>query len=150
MRTPWGLAVAAMLAVGVPCQSQAAHGQGTVSFRPAEVVRDPCLQRIWQLVRNPDHPAGPGRWVEVASSLGREQLLESRVAIRAGDRVLVKQSSEWMEAKFGAVALESARVGERLLVRLTTGVSAAPGPVVTVEATAAGAAEWRSERGAGR
>ena len=69
--------------------------------------------------------------------------LASPVTIRIGDHVTVDQQSEVMQARFQAVALESAGVGQRLLVRLNAGAnSQRSGPVIPVLATGAGRAKW--------
>jgi hypothetical protein len=137
---------------------------------------DPCLGSHWQLHIDPEHPAWPGRLVLVnasagrkASSAGRTELggygfdpikthpgavanlfptLALQEAVHAGDRLVVEQDSPVLHAEFRAVALESARVGEEMRVRLTAG-STVPlsiqGRIVHVIATGSGRARWTFE-----
>ncbi len=115
--------------------------------RQATVIRDPCLNVRWQLQADPTHPAGPGRLVEFSGSFASgDPQREQWPLIRAGDCVLVTQSTGWVTALLMAVALEPARVGESFRVRLASGLGEGSrffgGPVVQVEATGAGAARW--------
>jgi flagella basal body P-ring formation protein FlgA len=73
--------------------------------------------------------------------------------IRAGDRVTVDQETQVLHARFQAVALESAAVGQRMKVRLGTGTHSAQGldgTVIAVLATAAGQAQWLTVERIGR
>jgi hypothetical protein len=66
--------------------------------------------------------------------------------IRAGDQVVVDQRSTVIQARFQAVALESARMGEKLRVRLSTGGNAqntSRSAVIAVRAIGAGQAQWQ-------
>jgi hypothetical protein len=76
------------------------------------------------------------------------------MAIRAGDRLTVDQDSQTLRARFGAVALESAGIGQQVRVRLIMGNGlrlgknvelTAPGPVVPVTVTGPGSAQWQTE-----
>jgi flagella basal body P-ring formation protein FlgA len=103
-----------------------------------------------------EHPGGPGRLLRVvpAGSETRkfrtDDGLESdpaaiRPVIRAGDRVVVEESSAVAEARLGAVALESARAGSALNVRLEIG-----GRVVRAVALGTGRAVFQVEIGVRR
>jgi hypothetical protein len=127
-------------------------------------IFDPCLGKRWELAVDPLHPAGPWRMVLVDS--GPEPSVPANVvraassalpdpsspgfpapAIRAGDRVTVEQRTAWLQARFTAVALESAGVGASFRVRLTSARNAPgpnSGPVLKVRATASGRALWDS------
>jgi len=135
---------------------------------------DPCLGSRWQLKVNPAHPSWPGRvmlvdaggggssirapkrWLPKADSANARGTVWAALStptdlsppvIRSGDRVVVDQRSKVMQAHFQAVALETAGVGERLRVRISTSGNAqntSRGPVISVQATGVGQAQWLS------
>jgi hypothetical protein len=139
---------------------------------------DPCLGSHWKIQTNAEHPGWPGRLVlmdagavrggqrgnsasavSVEDKVGRVSSSSREVprfspnlalplAVRTGDRLIVEQDSAVLHAEFQAVALESARAGDRLRVRLSAG-STAPlsiaGKVVSVLVTGAGQARWTFE-----
>ncbi len=145
---------------------------------------DPCLGGIWQLTADPHNPQSPGHLILVHKNLtfahleslgegrqvprqGRSTLVEAGptvvhpsmppVVIRPGDRVVVHQESAKVEGQFEAVALEMARTGQSVRVRLravrnaeseNSGVFATPinGPILTVQATGPGAAQLNTAR----
>jgi hypothetical protein len=134
---------------------------------------DPCLGSRWQLVLNSAHPSWPGRVMLVDASGGGSSVRASKhlpskagsagtrgtgwaavstqadlslPVIRAGDQVVVDQRSTVIQARFQAVALESARMGEKLRVRLSTGGNAqntSRSAVIAVRAIGAGQAQWQ-------
>jgi hypothetical protein len=137
---------------------------------------DPCLGSRWQLQIDPAHPDRPGRLILISSGDVRQSARgdesasemfrldetvnpswESRshipnltlpVAIRAGEHLIVEQDSRILRARFQAIALESARVGQRMRVRLSAGATmpvSMTGAVISVIATGAGRAMWLSE-----
>jgi hypothetical protein len=133
-------------------------------------IADPCLGHHWQLVIDPTHPGWPGRLILLDQKAQSAQNPQNRnqpdnrmqaglkrsvsdmqsMVIRAGDRVTVDQDSGVLDARFEAVALESAWTGEKLRVRLIVagrrqGQNSelnAPGPVIPVVATGIGLARW--------
>jgi hypothetical protein len=115
-------------------------------------IDDPHLGTQWLLMRNPDHPGGPGRLVMVSgtrtvnqqrelgawvSEPGTEPLL---TVIRAGDRVIVEANSPVVEARLEAVALNPAAIGSPLDVRLKIG-----GKVLRAVALGVGRAALQAE-----
>jgi hypothetical protein len=133
-------------------------------------IADPCLGHHWQLVIDPIHPDWPGRLILLDQNAQNTQNTQNRnqsdnrvqtgpkrsvsdmqsMVIRAGDRVTVDQDSGVLDARFEAVALESAWAGEKLRVRLIVagrrqGQNSelnVPGPVIPVVATGIGLARW--------
>jgi hypothetical protein len=67
------------------------------------------------------------------------------IVIRVGDPVTVDQSSPVLQARFLAVALERAVVGQRLRVRLRVPRAEGVGVVVSVIAVGTGRASWLSD-----
>jgi len=84
------------------------------------------------------------------SAEGSGQLAPVMV-IRTGDRIIVEQDSEFVHARFEAVALEPAVAGQRLRARLSTStVLDLSAPILSVVAVRAGEARWLSSAGGGR
>ena len=136
---------------------------------------DPCLGLHWQWIADPLHPERPYRLVMAgaeivpgipASTAANAQAPANLSAptasvsasvsapvIRAGDAITVHQETGAVRARLQAIALDSARAGEPLRVRLTVTSDAGQGrnfvlsslgPVVTVRAAAAHEAVWSS------
>jgi hypothetical protein len=105
------------------------------ALRPgAEIFReidDPATGDRWLLVRDTDHPGGPGRMVLAARGLsvpdgsGSIRTPAARPTqlpvIRAGDRVIVEENTPVVEARLEAVALAPALAGSVFEVRLEIG-----------------------------
>jgi len=95
-----------------------------------EVVRridDPGAHGTWLLVRDPEHPAGPGRFLWVARA-GRPSDASAvlpvqavKPVILAGDRLVVEEQTPVVDARLAATALNPAVAGEPLRVRLEIG-----------------------------
>ncbi|MGB8260778.1 MAG: hypothetical protein WCE75_10530 [Terracidiphilus sp.] len=122
-----GIAIAAGAAAA---QSAPAHGATAPlasASHPVLQVEDPATGARWQLERDPAHPGGPGRWLmlgpdpQVGNRLLHQALTQPRPAIRAGDRLQVERHTPVVDELFAAVALSSAKAGERLTVRLVLG-----------------------------
>jgi hypothetical protein len=121
---------------------------------PAQVVReidDPNSGARWLLMRDPEHPGGPGRLIMV--SILRKELRQDGFSgqapdampppppiIRAGEQVIVEENSPVVEARLEGVALNPAGVGSSLEVRLQIG-----GKVVQAVALAPGRATLQPE-----
>jgi hypothetical protein len=119
---------------------------------PPEIVRiieDPNTGVRWLLLRDPVHPAGPGRLVcstELQSGEARNRFsglqqgepaepAPFRPVIHIGDRLIVEEHSAVVDASLEAVALNAANLGSSLDVRLRIG-----GRVLRVLATGPGRA----------
>jgi len=112
---------------------------------PLDLLReidDPALGRRWLLYRDPRHPQGPGRLVAADAPMldhpnNSATLLpgatRSLPVIRAGDRVILEESTPIVEARLEAIALIPAFQGSPLKVRLVLG-----GKIVTAIAVAPG------------
>ena len=163
----WGLLVlGGLLPVcaqrpGVPARATAAapfliSSSGPVatgSRRPNEIMReidDPHTGARWLLLRNEEHPGGPGRLVlaeAYASGSGaarRIAVAEVRLhpVIRAGDRLVVEEHTARVDAVLEARALGAAAAGEAFDARLTIG-----GLVERVVALGPGRAALQPETG---
>ena len=129
----------------------------------ADLVReidDPHTGERWLLVRNPDHPGGPGRLI-LASDMNAIQLDKTSVAgwaptprgsssaerpvIHAGDKLIVEEHTAIADARLQGIALSSAFGGASLKVRLSIG-----GKVVRAVATGSGRAALLPEAEARR
>jgi hypothetical protein len=107
-----------------------------------EIV-DPSTGDLWLLLRDPSHPAGPGRLVlarQGAGPLGKtgagtvQPLPGSEPPIvHAGDALLVEEHTPVVDTRLEAVALGPAIKGRYFKARLKIG-----GKVVYVEAVAPG------------
>ncbi len=134
-------------------------------------IDDPHTGDQWALVRDPVHPAGPGRLVlvrgpEMGPGMGAERGHSSagprdpgrqpaepaatatnrtplRPVIRAGDALIVEERTAVVEARLQAVALGPAIKGAVFKARLKIG-----GKVVRAVAVAAGHAVFAPDEGA--
>jgi hypothetical protein len=125
--------------------------------RPAviRVIHDPHTGAYWLLERALDHPGGPGRMIPAT----QEQLKSIRAVdaqkpnqkacvmagppvIRAGDRIVVEESSAIVEARLAATALGPAIAGAQFKVRLAIG-----GKVLRATALAPGRARLMGDQG---
>ena len=138
----WGyLAAAAMgwSAGGVQAQQK---GTAAIERSPANIIveiDDPNLGIRWLLRRDPAHPGGPGI-VETATCADMNLAVEAEPVMRRGDRVMVEESSKFVEARLEAIALGSATQGKTFQARLKIG-----GKVVRAIAVAAGRATLMPE-----
>jgi hypothetical protein len=113
-------------------------------------IDDPFTGNLWLLVRDPERPAGPGRWVLAGQRIGTQQRDETGPmplvpatapqVIHAGDALLVEEHTPLADTRLEAVALGSAVKGACLRARLKIG-----GKVVKVEAISPGHAAFGPE-----
>ena len=131
-------------------------GASLVPVTFLRVIDDPHLGDRWLLCRDPDHPGGPGRLLRVTvlrperMRLSQAGVLEGdqaavRPVIYAGDRLVIEENSAVVEARLGAVALETAAAGSVFRARLEIG-----GKVVRAIALGAGRAAFQVRLEAGR
>jgi len=130
MRRGGALLGLAAIAAGGPAAAQEPGARtllAIVAEAPAitQVVReidDPHSGARWLLLRDPEHPAGPGRLVLLggAADLAAEAA-PLRPVIRSGDRLIVEENTAVVEARLEAVALGPAAPGSAFRVRLTIG-----------------------------
>jgi hypothetical protein len=149
-----------LVALFLPWAAQAIHGQAdgaahlifvsSAGMEPVagEIVReidDPHTGAHWMLMRDPDHPAGPGRLVLAAGThndlrSGHPEVEPLRPVIRAGDRLVVEENTAVVESRLEAVALGPAVIGSPLDVRLKIG-----GKVIRAVALGPGRAAFQAE-----
>lgn len=105
----------------------AAAAQGPM--HAVRVIVDPSTGARWLLARNPAHPGGPGILVpEAGAAIPTVEASPAVVAppplvVRAGDRLVIDESSPVMQARFTAVALAPAKLGEVFLARVMAGAA---------------------------
>jgi hypothetical protein len=142
MRRGGALLGLAAIAAGCPAAAQQPGAQtvlamATETSGAAQVVReidDPHSGARWLLLRDREHPAGPGRLVHLGEGenpAGRRDLggtadLAAEAApalpvIRSGDRLIIEENTAVVEARLEAVALGPAAPGSAFRVRLTIG-----------------------------
>jgi hypothetical protein len=117
-------------------------------------IDDPATGRHWLLERDPEHPGWPGRLVEApglvsAANNGSRSpaALPSpmRPMILAGDQLVVSDETDVIRVRLEAVALQPARVGRKLRVRLKFS-----GKVMDAVAIGSGRAKVAGEAGGWR
>jgi hypothetical protein len=128
--------------------AQPVHGGGTrvawTDFSTAEpdqkveIVReidDPATGDRWLLEKSPQNPGGPGRMVlsenrmaapvpagsSAAAANGAPEVDARAVLIRNGERLIVEEHTQILDATLEGIALAPARMGKTLLVRLAIG-----------------------------
>lgn len=137
---------------------------------------DPCLGTVWVFETDRDHPARPPRLKRVSQPMlsgnmnqltKRESFEKSasgtrlkaprvnappadpQIAIQAGQRVVIHQNHDRMQATLEGTALMSASIGGKMLVRLKfAGVLGRPGQVIEAVAIGVGHAQWTAQRAA--
>lgn len=113
-------------------------------------IEDPSTGDLWLLLRDSNHPGGPGRLVlarqrlstQKATSGGSAKPLsfDERPVIRTGDALAVEEHTAVADVRLEAVALEPAVKGAHFKARLEIG-----GMVVRVVAIAPGRASFAPE-----
>ena len=120
---------------GDEVQSSSAAGEiSSVSPAGGEVLRkivDPATGNLWLLERDPERPSGPGRLVLVrhgegvtgcnACAVNTPSRIAAQPVVRAGDLLVIEEHTSFVDARFTAVALESALKGAPLRARLRVG-----------------------------
>lgn len=133
-------ALAAAAAMACAQQPAAPASRAQEMFVPAETVESQAQESIlceiddpgtgdrWLLERNEELPGGPGRLVLVAARRDAAALpaggsgeTRFRPVIRAGDRLIVEEHTEHVDAALEARALTPAIAGAALDVRLALG-----------------------------
>lgn len=164
MKSKWGTAakvgLLALAFMGNLCAQSANHAAAdTAAARVAapssldgDVLReidDPTTGNRWLVLRNPKHPAGPGRVVltqprtnyrERNSQATQPVRTEQGPIIRTGDVVTVEEHTPLLDLRLQAVALEPSLTGAYFTARLKIG-----GKVMRVMALAPGRAVFGPE-----
>ena len=133
---------------GAPLQNSAQTADRVPEVPPGDIVREidaPHTGDRWLLIRDARHPGGPGllllvSFVRVESRQTKSELKMPAPIIRAGDRVIVEESTPVMEARLEAIALGPAIAGSILNLRLVLG-----GKVVRAVATGPSRAIYQGE-----
>jgi hypothetical protein len=148
--------VSAVLAQGPdgPNAAASASAQSSDTSFPIPAVReidDPHSGSRWLLVKNADHPGGPGRLLQIqrqvqpgpdgaeSDASQTERLIASPV-IHTGDAVRVEEHTTRVDAVLEAIALGPAVAGQPLRVRLKL-----RGRIVNVIARSAGRVSFADE-----
>jgi hypothetical protein len=136
----------------LPGSSALAPASASGVLREQEVFReidDPHSGERWLLLRDLNHPGGPGRLVLAAQQTAassretKDNLLPSKslLVIRAGDALIVEEHTAVLDARLEGTAINSAAKGAQLKVRLRIG-----GKVVRAVALAPGRALLAPDR----
>jgi hypothetical protein len=130
----WGVALAQQ-----PLPKQDLAADSVPKAEPAKSdsrlreIDDSSCGAHWLLVKDREHPGGPGKLVRVegserAASLaaapirhGSSEMEARQMVIHAGDPLIVEQHTAILDARLEAVAVHSAAVGARFEVRLKVG-----------------------------
>ncbi len=118
----------------------AAQGSGGAVLRE---IDDPATGHLWLVLRDPNHPAGPGRLVLAQRRTGCEetycvpkQPIPEGPVIHTGDAVTVEERTPVLDVRLQAVALEPSFKGATFKARLKIGgkvarvIAVAPGHAV--------------------
>jgi hypothetical protein len=115
------------------------------------VIDDPSTRARWLLYEDTEHPGRPGKLVVISLEqwgIGRalsrtgEAADRARVAVHAGDRLVVEEHTLVADSTLAAVALGQATEGQEFEARLEIG-----GRVVKAVAEGAGRARLVEEPG---
>lgn len=143
------LAIGIGLGIGATTVASAQVLAQPGSSSAVRAIDDPHAGMRWLLLRNPDHPGGPGRLVPVHGAAATSPIfhfergaadagngLHATLApvIRAGDAVIVEEDSAVASVRLEGVATMPAAAGANLKVRLRTAatvsaIAIAPGRV---------------------
>ena len=143
-RIGWGFGWTLLVGVAVLAQAPAAVSKPAGASAVRE-IDDPHAGIRWLLIKDAEHPGGPGRLVPLGDgefekrTLARSAELVAAQVIRAGDRIAVEEHTDRVDAVLEAVALGSAVEQGWFEARLRIG-----GRVVRVVAIRAGHARLPS------
>lgn len=149
------LAVAASLCAQSASHAVAAPGTMRVTATPqysnGEALReidDPATGKRWLVMRDPNHPAGPGRLVLVQRRTDCREMpcipnqpVPEPLIIHSGEAVTVEEHTPVLDMRLQAVAVESSLKGRYFKARLKIG-----GKILCVIAVAPGHAVFDPER----
>jgi hypothetical protein len=151
----WPLAALVWLAVASIASGQT-ESSSREDVRALLSIDDSPTGSHWLLIRNPVHPAGPGRLVNAPTARGAEpafvpdQNIARKVfdirpplnfVIRGGDALIVEDDDRNAKVRLEGVALGPAAVGSEFPVRLKIG-----GASIKVVALATGRAKIATQR----
>ena len=137
-------------AATVPPHVELKTGSSSLAAMPAagdvqREIDDPHLGNRWLLMRDPNRPGGPGILFQAAAGqIAAPAQTKSVVlpVIRVGDRLIVEENTQLVEARLEAVALSPAQPGSAFNVRLVAG-----GKIVRAVALGPGRAAFAPVRG---
>ena len=144
------------LACSIPLAAQAAAGCETDGSRVVARRWDALLKKVWELKQDCAHPEWPARSVadgsSVSGTLDATEFARARVAIaqplliHAGDAVKLWLQDQKVRIEMSGVAEQSARNGERVMVRITRQNGDEGLPVDRIAGTVRGAGDVEMER----
>ncbi len=121
-----GLIVGGMLAACWPTSAQAQAGCGESGYRVIASRWDVVLRRGWDLRQDCAHPEWPARLIAEAApgsvSMDRPAVAAAAaqpLLVHAGDSVRLWVQDAVVRIEMSGVAEQSARAGERVVVRVT-------------------------------
>jgi hypothetical protein len=144
-----------------PIAIASSAGSGTAGKAGGELVReidDPHSGARWLLLRNLNHPGGPGRLIQLPGRVGEDrreepagqpfpaedtkELAQVIPVIHAGDPLTVEEDTAAVSSRLQAVALTPAAIGSAFAARLRIG-----NMIVQARALGPGRAAFLGERG---
>lgn len=142
-----GSAAQMLVSGSLSSSSMPASALSSVQGEVLREIDDPHTGDCWLLLRDPAHPAGPGRLV--LTGLGKRSVpvmlpAEARAllpVIRSGERVVLEGHSAVADVRLEASAMGPARIGDSFSARMTIGgrivkaVALGPGHAVVQEST---------------
>jgi hypothetical protein len=135
----WTAVVGMVVAVGMVPAMRCSGAESRPAEDGTSVVRvldDAANGDRWELVRDVNHPGGPGRMVRREGAAVKAEPVvaeKARLVIHAGDRVAVEEKTDAVVAHLEGLATTPAAYGELVTVRLKVGgwmvraVAEAPG-----------------------
>lgn len=86
----------------------------------SRLLVDPWTGVRWHLAADPEHPGGPGRLVPAGvGAVAAHAAPSAPLVIRAGDRLVVEESTGDLHARYAATAMMPAARGTVFVARLT-------------------------------
>lgn len=158
-RLSWGvLIVSGALAVCLPAPAQGQTECGAKGYRVIASRWDAVLRRGWELRQDCTHPEWPAHLVAAAvpglftssvtdqSAVAVSVSVDRPLLVRAGDSVRLWEHDAMVHIEMSGIAEQSARVGERVVVRVTRQTDEAGQAIDRIGGIVRGAGDVELER----
>lgn len=117
-----GVNVWALFVVAATLLSAVSAAGAQQSSRAIRILVDPATGLRWKLIANPACPEGPGMFVPdgfAPPSATAHPVPGGQHLVRAGERLVINESTPNLVARYTAVALAPAARGDVIFARLT-------------------------------